>query len=477
MKLNTGKLGGWIASWIQPDGAIHGFHNHSVWGGNPYRWTDFSSGHSTWASPFLAGLSLALRQHSHVEGLALLKKLIRYQTQSFHEDGQYDHIGFQVGDSLKVGLIHNAITNVSLGLTALHGRDYLDREELESIRSAIVRNMEACRRYGNEGRPDESATCNQDYARIWAKLIFHQAFGDDRWKEEVLEDLAFMIEHFHVSGLPDADSAGTYRTFHDKSAVEPAEYYGLIILPLVLAYEVYGDESYLDQAGAICRHVARSAWTDSAGYVRFHRLWYRQGETWYKNESPMLIAGMGDSLNGILRYLEHRNDSELAAFLDRCDETYAAYQTPRGYLVSATGWQSEVDIAPSSAWHAHDFHYLVARHGTGSSFWEQMLQQDDTKTSVLLGDQCMWVERGNHWSIHDYFWQDVFKLLGRKDEAYFGRDIPAWTGIEERLPDSFTFPQLPVFLKSENGIYLMNDHGQDIEVTSIAAIPYKGKLQ
>jgi len=29
----------------------------------------------------------------------------------------------------------------------------------------------------------------------------------------------------------------------DKSAVEPAEYYGLMICPLVLAYEVYGNRN------------------------------------------------------------------------------------------------------------------------------------------------------------------------------------------------------------------------------------------
>ena len=54
---NVAALGNWLHSWVQPNGAIHGFHNHPVWGVNPYRLADFTAGHTTWASPFLAGLA------------------------------------------------------------------------------------------------------------------------------------------------------------------------------------------------------------------------------------------------------------------------------------------------------------------------------------------------------------------------------------------------------------------------------------
>ncbi len=35
---NIGKLGQWLMSWVQPNGSIHGFHNHPVWGDNPFRY-------------------------------------------------------------------------------------------------------------------------------------------------------------------------------------------------------------------------------------------------------------------------------------------------------------------------------------------------------------------------------------------------------------------------------------------------------
>ena len=470
---NIGRLGNWIASWVQADGSIYGFHNHTVWGGNPYRWTDFTSGHSTWASPFIAGLSLALKQQMDADGLALLRRLIAFQTHSFQENDQYKHIGFQIGESLQYGLIHNAITNLSLGLTALNGATYLPADDLESIRQAILKNMAACQVYSG-GRAASSGIANQDYARLWGKLLFQQAFGDDRWHDEIVEDLHFMIDHFHIAGFPDGDCEATYRHLTDESAVEPAEYYGLMICPLVLAYEVYGDSHYLEHAGRLCRHVARSAWVDDLGHVRFHRLWYRHGDTWRKNSQPMLISGMGDTLEGIYRYVQHTSDADLIDFLKLCDETYAAYQNPRGYFAPATGWQSEIDVAPSTAWHAHDFRYLITRHPLDTNFWQDFFAPYE-RTSVLLGDQCLWLERGANWKIADYFWQDVFLLLGRKDEAFFGRDM-LWVGGPNALPDHFQFPDPPIFLKTDDGIYLKQGDPDQLDINSVAALPYKGVL-
>lgn len=471
--LNTAKLGNWIASWIQESGAIHGFHNHSVWGGNPYRWSDFTAGHSTWSSPFLAGLSCALQKHPHPDGIALLSRLIRFQASTFQPDNQYAHIGFQVGERLNFGLIHNAITNASLGLTALNGRDYLPAADMDLIREAVLKNMEVCKRYGG-GRATHSGTANQDYARLWGKLLFQEVYEDKRWYDEIVEDLDFMIEHFHIGGLPDADSEGTYRELRDLSAIEPAEYYGLMICPLVMAYEVYGEAKYLEHAGRICRHVARSHWVDDAGQTRFHRLWYVRNGVWMKNNQPMLISGMGDSLEGIYRYIQHVPDDELAGFLDACDATYAHYQNPRGYFASATGWQSEVDVAPSSAWHAHDFRYLALRHPVDAGFWEQFFAPYE-KMSVLLGDQCLWFEHGPHWQIRDYFWQDVFQVFGRKDEVRFGRDMN-WVKGPNALPEHYIHPDVPVFLMADDGIFLKSGDESQLDITSVAKLPYKGAL-
>ena len=59
-QFDLAALGNWLYSWVQPDGAIHGFHNHSVWGDNPIRWADYTSGHSTFAAPMLPALAILL---------------------------------------------------------------------------------------------------------------------------------------------------------------------------------------------------------------------------------------------------------------------------------------------------------------------------------------------------------------------------------------------------------------------------------
>ena len=456
-------LGNWLRSWVQPNGAIHGFHNHSVWGDNPYRWNDWTCGHTTWASPFVAGLASALRQRMNADGLALLERLIAFQTNSFQPDGNYQHIGFQAGDTLKFGLIHNAIANASLAAAAGHGRDFLSAGSLDPIRQAFERNT------AWHGRASTSGTCNQEYARIWGKLLYQRAFDSRRWYDDLPADLDLMIEHFHIGGFPDADCEATWRVANDHTAAEPAEYYGLMIQPLVMAFEMYGERRYLDHAGRLCRHVARSAWTDRNGATRFHRLWYSRDGVWRRMREPMLIAGMGDTLDGIAAYVRHERDDELAAFAAQCDATYAQYQNPRGYFASATGWQGEGDVAPSSAWHAHDFRYLAGRHAVDESFWQTFFAPYE-RTSVLLGDQCLWIERGPHWSIADYFWQDVFMLVGRKDEPVFGRDM-LWIPSERALPAHFAFPDPPQFLKGDDAIHLVKGDWAELDVTSVAGLP------
>ena len=471
-KTSAGMLGNWLLSWFQQDGAIHGFHNHSVWGSNPYRWSDFTCGHSTWASPLIASLALIVEQHPNPELAEKMLRMIRFQSQCFQDDGQYAHIGFQMGETLKAGLIHNMMPNVSLGLTAWHGRLWLPAEEMERIRVAIIRNMEVCDRLYLFGA--QRMISNQEYTRLWGKLLFQKVFQDERWSNEVVEHLDFMIQHYHIKGLPDQAGEATYRYLDDHSTAELAEYYGLIISPLMLAYEMFGHERYLEHAGAVCRHLARSSWFDTNGKRRLHRTWLFTGTHWKKVSSPMLIAGMGMSLYGVHRYLQHREDQELTNFLHQCDETYAYYQNPRGYFASATGWQSEVDIAPSSAWHTHDFYYLLTRHGSSPSL-VQYLSTSYDKISVLLGDQCMWIEEGEHWTITDYFWQDVFKLLGRKDEKSFGRDMD-WVGGDMTLPEHYKFPNRPIFIKTDEGIYLKADciPESKLDITCIAKVPYLG---
>ncbi|MBD2843835.1 hypothetical protein IDH44_01410 [Paenibacillus sp. IB182496] len=471
---DTVRLGRWLHAWICADGAIHGFNNHAVWGGNPYRWTDFHSGHSTWSSPLLSALALLLERRPDDYGAETLRRLVRFQIASFQDNGQYRYIGFESGEVSRNALIHNMVPDLALATAVRHAAPLLGEALCEQVRQAVVRNLEACAARWGGGRPGPSGTCNQEYARIWAKLALREACGERRWDEELTEDLDRMIRDYHVAGVPDASCEGTLRYAGDARTLEPAEYYGLMIVPLVLAAAAFGESRYLDRAAALCRHIVRSAWVDGAGQTRFHRLWHRRAGRWEKLDQPMLIAGMGLTLYGIRACAAALGgDAELEGFLEDCERTYAHYQTAGGYFVSATGWGNEADIAPSTAWHAHDLLYLASRTADPAPFWRGWADGLPPR-SVLLGNDCLWIEDGLHWSIGDYFWQDIYNLLGKRDEARFHRKIPAWTGYARIHPPRVELPDPPVFVKTERGIYLKSDHDTPYAVRSATDVPYLG---
>src|SRR5690606_3243665 len=135
------------------------------------------------------------------------------------------------------------------------------------------------------------------------------------------------------------------------------------------------------------------------------------------------------------------------------DRTYAGYQHPRGFLVSGTGWDSECDLAPSTGWQSHDFRALVHRHGVDDTFWDKFFTDDDC-IAVLLGEQCMWIERGARWAIGDDLWQGVFNLVGRKDRVTFGPNLPDWVAGGWHAPKDYAIPDRPVVLKTDDAIKL-----------------------
>lgn len=472
-KINVGFLGNWIKSWVRDDGAIYGFHNHSVWGSNPYRLQDFTCGHSTFASPFLAGIACALSKKMNDEAKDLLDTLIQYQATSFQENNQYKHVGFQVGETLQSGLIHNAVPNIALGLTAYYGKDFLSSEKLDIMKGAILKNLIGTYGWG-KGRPSKDSCCNQDYARIWSKLIFQKAFDDKRFEKEIPEDIDFMIANFHRTGFPDEESVATYRNicFEQNDVVEPTEYYGLMICPLIEAYEQYNEKRFLEQAIGICKQVIRSSWVDENGMRRLHKMYFKVNEKWEKLDEPMLIAGMGMSILGIAKCLEHHKSEELKKFIDECNETYAFYQSKRGYFVSATGWKAEQDIAPCTAWHSHDFLYLVERLETiDDGFWNEF-NKEYNKTSALLGDNCIWVEDNTHWAIRDYYSSEIYMVLGRKDCNKFGVDM-GWVPGNRSLDEKYEFEGVPIFVKTSKGILIINNDNRELDVDSIIRTPIK----
>ncbi|WFB82343.1 MULTISPECIES: hypothetical protein [Streptomyces] len=473
---DTAALAGWLHSWVTDEGAINGFHNHSVWGTNPATFLDFTSGHTTFAGPAVGAFAQALAARPDERGTALLRRLLRYQCSEVQPDGQYAHIGFQVGESATSGLIHNAVGSLGMLLAVRHAGHLLPADEVAAVLAAVRRNLDACEIYGG-GRPGADGTCNQEYARVWVKQLYTELSDDKAYADQIPEDLAELVRLFHRRGVPDADSAGTFRTVRDRAEggiLEPAEYYGLMIVPLVLGYRAQGDPELLAEARRLCRHVARSAWTDENGATRYHRYWYVRGERVLKTDTPMLIAGMGLTLYGIHEVLAEGPDAELEAFTEACLATYARYQTPAGYFASASGWHNEADIAPSTAWHAHDLLFLMARDGAGDDFWDRVTAPRE-RQSVLVGDRAHWAESGVHWSVRSPLTAGDLHLYGRKDRAVFAREFFAWTD-REPLPEELRYPDVPEFFVADDGIYRVDRGEAPTDITAVGPLPYRGRL-
>ena len=444
-------LGRWILGWVQPGGAVHGFHNHSIWGSNPYRCLDFTSGHTTFAAPLVLGLLNVLRGRPDERGRALVRRLVEYQAGSVQPDGQYDHIGFQVGDTLRLGLIHNAVPNVALAYALRHAPELLGPELCGRV-AARVRDSLAVldRLYPNE-KPG-SGTCNQEYARTWARLLYAEATGEAAPRERARREINQFIADFHRPGYPDAASAGVLREANNPNYIEPAEYYGLIIPPLLLAARMFGDPSLAEAALSLGRHIVRSSWTDARGQARLHRAWQTVGGRKLKTTEPMCISGSGLTLWGLHELQALAPAENFEPFLEAFARTYANYQHPAGFFTAGSGWHSELDIAPCTAWETHDFAYLTAAGPVAPDFWDRFFSPAPPRLAVMLGDSCTYLERGAHWAIDDYFTTDTFQLRGRKDRDWFGRDQPKWIPNAKHLPDELAFPDRPVFIRTPAGI-------------------------
>ncbi len=467
---DVAALGRWLHSWVQPDGAIHGFHNHSVWGGNPFLVGDFTAGHSTFASPLLPGLARALNRRPDARGQKLLESLVSFQCQSFQADGQFEHIGFQVGETLNRGLIHNMVPCVALSETALLLEDEKNRALRGEIDRAVRRNLEACDQIYGTGASNGSVA-NQEYCRQWARLAHMEAFKHRESDASVRHDLDFLVANFHVRGLPDEQSAGALRGVGDQNLIEPAEYYGLMIHPLMLAARRYDEPKYFDAALSLARHVIRSSWVDQQGQRRLHRLWQRVDGQWIKTDEPMLIGGMGITLSAIEALHRARPDAELARFLEETDRTYAHYQSTAGFFLAASGWGAEQDIIPASAWQSHDLYHLLARHGAGEDFWDTLFTPD-TRVAVVFGQSLMWMEAGPHWKLGGYHTAHGLELAGRKDRVRFGIDIPAWIGSGREMPAEYAMPDSPRFLRTDKDIRHLGGRS-DIAVLLAMERPYR----
>lgn len=446
---NITALGRWLRSWIQPEGAIHGFHNHPVQGDNPYLYGDFTCGHSTFASPLLAALAVGLRDQPDERGAALLCRMVDFQCGARQEDGQFAHIGFQAGETLKKGLFHNLMPCVALSQTAYLADTALGEERVYRIRDTVRDVLRTCAALYGEGATANSL-CHEEYLRQWANLEF-SFFFEGSPEETIRRNLEFLVDSFHVYGVPDDDSEGTLRTLADRDTLEPAQNYGLMLFPLVEAGRRYEETLYLEAARAIARHVVRSAWTDKNQQRRLHRDWARWSEYWSRTNQPMLIGGAGLTLAGVQNLHNAAPSSEIEAFLVAMDATYAFYQHPAGFFVAASGWNNEADIIPSTAWQSHDLLHLLIRHGTPPDFWEEFFKPEK-RAAALLGPNLIWMETEQHWTVRGYVGQHGLELAGRKDTPVFGVDVPAWMESGREIPAEWRMPEQPAFARTNDGI-------------------------
>lgn len=467
---DTHALAQWLRSWVRPNGAIHGFANHSVWGGYPALYGDDWCGHSTFASPLLmAWAELCVRFPEPAE-IERMETMIRFQCGSRQDDGQFDHVGFQLGELAKAGLIHNVLPAAALCETVRIAGDLLSADTRNQV-DATLRSVLAAldQKHGPGYR---KGTCaNQEYARAWARLAHMEAFGHAEWDDRVRHDLDALRANLHVSGVPDADSEGCLRSAGNPDFLEPAEYYGLMIAPLFLAHRRYGEARDRDTALALTRHVVRSTWRNGVGRLRAHRTWARIDGAWERIREPMLIGGLGLTLDTIQAWAAAEEDEEWQHFLGSMDATLAAAQAPGGPFLAATGWQREQDIIPASAWQSHDLLYLLRRHPPETDPWPA-IRREPEDTLVILGRHCAWLENGPHWKIHSYQSLNTALLHGRKDRSQHHHSRSRWMCPEPPAAETW-LPDPPQFLRTESAVHHQGGR-DDLRILNASGLPYRG---
>src|SRR5699024_2658325 len=153
------------------------------------------------AAPALAGFATALARRPDDRALELWRTMMLFQARTVQADGQFRHIGFQVGESATSGLIHNMAGCLGL-LEGLRAAGHLlDPLEVTEILAAVRTNVDACRLYGG-GRPSPEGTVNQEYARVWAKLRYTELSEDPVYADELEDDLDSLVRLAHLPAVP-----------------------------------------------------------------------------------------------------------------------------------------------------------------------------------------------------------------------------------------------------------------------------------
>lgn len=464
-------LGRWLYSWVQPSGALHGFHSHPVTGGNPYRCRDTFAGHCTAAAPFLMGLAAACRQHPDDRGLAVLKQTIRFQMSELQRNGGFDHAAFQAGEKGAPSLFQNMLASTALSETAAILLDGLGNELLAQIDKTVHRHMAGCGELMD--RFSDTHLTATRYMLCWARLAHMRAFNHAQWLEDVRKDLDYLVTKGHLFGVPDGASAGLLAEPEERAALATGDLCGLVIHPLLLGWEQLEESRYFETAQAVARHLVRSSWRDLSKRRRLHRSWIQPAShDRVNNQAPMAIGGIGLALSGIQRLFAVDADPEFEAFLDEMDRTYSAYQSFSGFFLPATGWYSEADVVPSTAMQAHDFYHLVVRHGVDeqAAFWDRMLAES-TACSVVIGRNWVWLEDRHHWALRGFRGMNDASVVGSKARPVFAVQIDG-TAMPEQLAE-FVMPEEPRFVHTDEGVFHCGGR-MDLQVFVAGNIAYSG---
>src|SRR5262249_34982945 len=160
---------------------------------------------AAFSAPALGAIAQLLAARPDERSTEVWRRMMWYQSHALQPDDQYRHVGFQVGESASTGLIHNATGSLGLLLGLQHAGHLLPAEEVEHVLDVVRRNLDALRTFG-DGRPSKDGTCNQEYARVWVKLLLAEATGDASALAEIRDDLDTLIELHHLAGVPDEGS-------------------------------------------------------------------------------------------------------------------------------------------------------------------------------------------------------------------------------------------------------------------------------
>ena len=447
------RLWNWLNSWWAEDGAIFGFHNHPVWGMNPVRTQNNYSGNTTFATSLLMAAALLLKDNeSEWKGLEQrIERSILFQLERTSPEGFIDG-GFELGEVERVGLIHQVVPIIMILESLYILKDMFSDDLINIAKERIGRILLKLEDKFPLDNPGKRGVSNQEFARIWALQSYQKLFGKvEAWQQQIPWLLYKKKEGFFVTGLPDQFSSGVVRSLSDNDYIEPAEYYGLIIQPYVNAYLEYRDEAFLKCALMLARHVIRSSWVDKNGCRRFHQSYRKIKQKYIRVCEPMCISGMGFTLYALSELNQYYHDNEISTFIQECIETYKYYQHECGFFVSATGWDSEYDIAPSTAWHSHDMLFFanIIRNQL-EDFWQETCKKGST-SSILIGNQNAWVEEGSKYKIIGRD-QQGWAIVGSKKSDRTFIELPGWANPDS-VPMEMNF-QAPKLIYTDDKIYI-----------------------